>query len=256
MSDRWKSARENAANPAIRRELLYGPFVADVWDELKGKFGERIGVLEGMLLDTHIITKKETLERLVDELEPMSHEKGPNGTGRWTEISTGAIDSSLPPYAQGYALATSARDFLGCRTEPFVDLREVLETLGISLSRSKERSGSFRSAVIAKPDGSARVLHDGVGTSRVRFSISAALGRLLAERTGGYFGAVHGSFSRWEQTRRASAFAAEFLLPRAGLRALDPTDLDEITEAYGISKSAARWHVHNRMEGLRDRLSY
>jgi hypothetical protein len=73
ISDRWQSVREKVADPIFRRELLYGPLVADAWDGLKAKFGERIGVLEGLLLDMHIFKNKE----LLDQFKELNSDRRP-----------------------------------------------------------------------------------------------------------------------------------------------------------------------------------
>jgi Zn-dependent peptidase ImmA (M78 family) len=76
--------------------------------------------------------------------------------------------------------------------------------------------------------------------------MAAALGRLLAEgRPGQPLGAAHGEQSRWIQTQRANAFAAEFLLPTPALSR--PGDLEAKCDQYGISRTAARWHMRNRL---------
>jgi hypothetical protein len=247
MSNCWRSTREQAANTVSRREVLYGRLVADAWDELQTRLGERSQMLAGILLDTPILKERESLDRLVNELYWESVRPS-----AWKEIARNAIDGALPAYAQGYALATRAREFLGIRAKPFLDLSNIFGFMGIPLAACSGVSGLLRAAVTSDPEGRARMLYDddfskSAGVLPTRFSISAVLGRLLAEFSGGYLGAAHGSASRWEQTQRANAFAAEFLLPRAALDALDPNDLDHITHVYGISKSAASWHVINRL---------
>ena len=81
------------------------------------------------------------------------------------------------------------------------------------------------------------------------FAIAASLGRLVSEANGAAFGAAHGSQSRWSETQRANAFAAEFLLPTVVLQRSD--DLAGLCERYGISRSAAEWHRANRIDAKR-----
>jgi Zn-dependent peptidase ImmA (M78 family) len=58
-------------------------------------------------------------------------------------------------------------------------------------------------------------------------------------------GVAHGAQARYRPTQLANAFAAELLLPvQAIQRSRGSTDA--LAKRYGISRSAAEWHVHNR----------
>lgn len=135
-----------------------------------------------------------------------------------------------------------------------MELGPVLGELDLDLTRFVS-SGLFRSAVVVGADGRGELLvsTDDELTRRMapaRFAICAALGRLLGDGAGGEaaYGAAHGPQARLFETQRANAFAAELLLPLAALRAHGPApDIEKLSEDFGISRTAARWHVQNRL---------
>ena len=83
-----------------------------------------------------------------------------------------------------------------------------------------------------------------------RFAITSALGRLLwqSRSTEKHICVAQGDQAMLSQSRRAHAFAAEFLLPHETVENVRPDDfaaIGRLSERYSISRSAAKWHVYN-----------
>jgi Zn-dependent peptidase ImmA (M78 family) len=92
-----------------------------------------------------------------------------------------------------------------------------------------------------------------------RFAITSALGRLLWQsrfNVGKPMAVAQSDQSLVTQSRRANAFAAEFLLPhsvilRHGVNTAQM--VGRLSETYGISRSAVRWHAYNVWKALTHR---
>ncbi|MCK5801162.1 MAG: hypothetical protein KAI47_28435 [Deltaproteobacteria bacterium] len=234
---RWAEKRAQAADEESRRSLLLGRFVSERWQTIKSAFGEGSSGIHSLLIDAEQVTSQEELRPILDLAPPV---EATRKLRQWALVAGAAHD-------QGYELAAQARAFLGNQAEPVSDLPSTLREFDVELRDVP--SNSFFSAVFSHGAG-ASILAVGTsprkfGIAPTRFAIAAALGRLLAERTtDGPFGAAHSSQSRWINTQRANAFAAEFLLPVEAIGV--DSSVETLCDAYGISRSAAAWHVHNR----------
>jgi hypothetical protein len=82
-----------------------------------------------------------------------------------------------------------------------------------------------------------------------RFAAASAFGRLLWQaRIPGQdlLCGAQGDHAMLSQSRRANAFAAEFLLPATAIEGgLSEQVVYSLAEQYGISSTAARWHARN-----------
>ncbi len=250
---RFRAEKQQAADSRTRRKLMLGDFVEEKLHQGNGALADLGAAFEGVLLDSRRVETEETWSTLEQSLKNALEGRDGDGRGDWRKFQRRDINRLLAPYEQGYRLAETTRSLLQEPVEPFSELGEPLRRLGVALAPTRGHA-LFRSAVVASRTGGASILHteDHPGYSSVaatRFAIAAALGRLLAEGVDGdraSFGAAHGAHSRWVESQRANAFAAEFLLPQGALqRCSDPA---ELSERHGISRSAAAWHAHNRLE--------
>lgn len=247
LAKRWDYARSQALDETRRRVLMYGELVAGRWEILKKRLGKQARALGELLIDVEPIRDESLLDRLTKTFEGSSRRATPS---KWGDIADEAGVGLLAPYQQGYQLANRAREYLGEHDKPLLDLGEVLMEFGVSL-QAFEAGGLFRSAAITRSGNAASVLYDNKDSrfgsvNPSRFAIAVSFGRLLADaKVGTPFGAAFGSQARWIQSQRANAFAAELLLPKAALQ--KNADVETLCDEYGISRSAAKWHAHNRL---------
>jgi Zn-dependent peptidase ImmA (M78 family) len=85
------------------------------------------------------------------------------------------------------------------------------------------------------------------GVAGYSFGVASAFGRLLWRSNIGrqdHVYAAQGENAMLSQSRRATAFAAELLLPAEAIAGLgsNENELWKLSEIYGISRVAARWH--------------
>jgi hypothetical protein len=108
-----------------------------------------------------------------------------------------------------------------------------------------ESGGLFRTlACLQDRNASVVVSRDVKGVIPRRVALAEALGRFLFEARGRDWGAANSEQSRWQETRRAGAFAAELLAPAEAVRGY-PDDPERLAEDYGISLGSARWRIKN-----------
>ncbi len=252
LEKRFSDAQQEAVNSRVRLNLMFGEFIEQRWNDIDAELGELSPAFNGVLQDSRRIEKQDVLDVLKKELTEAA--KNGKGKGEWTNVGRDESNHLLPPYEQGYLLAERVRSFLGKPDAPFPELGEVLKCLDVAIMPNNTPT-LFRSTVVTAQSLGATILYAAEHpvyrtVAASRFAIAASLGRLLAE--GGNenehsFGAAHGSHSRWLESQRANAFAAEFLLPAKALeRTTDPATL---SEEYGISRIAAEWQVSNRRPG-------
>ncbi|HSK01299.1 MAG TPA: hypothetical protein VK932_08665 [Kofleriaceae bacterium] len=236
---RWEAAKSAAADPQRRRELSLGKVVADRWSTIVATLnGDSLG-LEALLFDSEVLTAATELQQILDFALT-----APVKPGKSTFRATPKVGR---PYEQGYALARDVRAFIQNESDPIVSLNETLDSFCVQLKHVS--TSAFASSCFARERGGAVIAlsdqRSKWGVAPSRFAIAAALGRLLGERVEGRpFGAAHSGQSRWIATQRANAFAAELLLPAQAFAG--GSDLSDLCDAYGISRSAAEWHLHNR----------
>lgn len=148
---------------------------------------------------------------------------------------------------------------MGIGERPILDFDKLLGDLDIIVKDPRD-TNLFRTAVCAPSRGHASILRSASDPRMQtnhgnRFAIAAAVGRLFwaaagHARTVAPICAAHGDYSRYSETRRANAFAAELLLPMQTLRKAlgEKATADQVAtlaEDYGMSRAAARWHAHN-----------
>lgn len=244
LTARWRTALQEADDPAKRRRLMFGEVVAASWRSVEERLGESTPALVGVLFDSPAVRDAAVLDALAQNIPTRRNATGPG-------FGLGEVEPTLPPHEQGYRFAARARAHLNMIDEPILDMASALGRFGLGIIPIAARQ-LFRSAVVSA-GGESRVLYatdspDFSGVAPTRFAVAAALGRFLSDRGAsgaGVFGAAHGTHSRWLQTKLANAFAAEFLLPVQAMRKRGPNS-DLLCDEYGISRSAATWHTRNR----------
>ncbi|HLQ37862.1 MAG TPA: ImmA/IrrE family metallo-endopeptidase, partial [Planctomycetota bacterium] len=252
--ERWRSARARADATEEVRKWMYGEFVAERWNEIEQRLGRKADVLSNILIDSALVEDVSALDWLVGLLSSTTHAPAPaEGDGK---ARAPRIDWSLPPFREGYRLAQHARKELGLDDRPLNAklVQEVLRHYGIE-GREVRAHNLFRSAVW-QSEGSAMLVWAVddprfSGQQPQRFSIAAALGRLLANGGSSNLGAAHSNQSRWRPTQLANAFAAEFLLPVQAIRQAG-ADVEKLSRRFGMSRSATAWHIVNRSEPEND----
>lgn len=247
--DRAAEALRLEQDESFRRRASLGDVGADYVARLEGQ-PEVARAVGSILEDCQPATDPEQIEKWARTVQTiLASGRDGDGVPRW------APEPNLPWHEQGYRLAARLREHLGLGNRPVTDVSGVLTRLGIGLHQPLA-TAMFRTAVVASANGRTALLQ---GTedphmqtvAGSRFALCAAVGRALARpSTNGHaFGAAHGVNSRLIETRRANAFAAEFLLPTGALKPYRDSDQvpSEVFEDFGISSSAGRWHVHNRL---------
>jgi hypothetical protein len=257
LRDRWRDAQAQEESPSRRLGWMLGKVSADRVMELRQ---ERPAVADGLvqfLRDCRTVTLETDLKPVEDMIDEFAVEKTPRPgsteTPGWQGLAAESISMNQPEFSQGYQLARLVRRNMGLDVRPIVDLSKILKRLDVVLEDARE-SPLFRVAVCASKGGLAHVVPSSMdnrrGPAGFRFAIASALGRLLWQsRLPGEtrICAALGDYAMLSQSRRANAFAAEFLLPHEAIKGkrFDPTDVWKLSEDYGISHTAARWHVHN-----------
>lgn len=234
---RWNEMQARVEDANQRRELILGTFMGEQWSVIDKTFGADAPGIESLLFDAEQVISNAEFDTILTLSSPVK-------SSIWS-LPQEWIFGPGAPHEQGYELATRAREFLGNTTEPIIDFSATLTRFGVEVRDLS--TSSFASAIFARADGPgilAVSTQQSRGVAPTRFAIAAALGRFLAERIAGKpFGAAHSGQSRWLATQRANAFAAEFLLPAS---AIGMSVISDLCDSYGISRSAATWHVQNR----------
>lgn len=171
-------------------------------------------------------------------------------------------DAQYPAWRHGYDLAARTRRFLGfTNDEPIPSLRELCRDMGIPLLQA-ELPRSIAGATICVGENRAIIVNvegDNTNVWVRRATIAHELGHLLwdpaptlkqirVDRYEEFFPLVWGKDF---VEARANAFAVEFLAPReAILRVFNQhadaaTGLRNVMERFGLSVTAARFHLWN-----------
>jgi hypothetical protein len=257
LSERWELAQADEMDARNRLRWMLGEMSAKRVEELR-KDQPRIATgLSQVLLDCPVVTSLDDLvpvENMLTDLVGIGLQPVPGGGNpRWQGLNTARVSTNQPDFLQGYQLARLVREKMGLGHDPIQSFPHLLQELDISCDKSV-KSSLFRVAVCAAPGKRAHFVQS---TTEVRmryqfssrFAIASALGRLLWQaRVPGQelICGAQGSHARLSQSRRANAFAAEFLLPSSAIdSAITSDELYELMETFGISSSAARWHVSN-----------
>jgi Zn-dependent peptidase ImmA (M78 family) len=164
---------------------------------------------------------------------------------------------SMPPHKQGEALARWARNRFGLQPNVKADPEAILQGLGVKVSQHHFGvdmvdaigcwSDTHGPGVIVNLDG----IHAHAAPGR-RATLAHELAHILVDRHGSLPAAeVLGDAAPLYPEQRASAFAAEFLLPKAvaAERFRDPISVElainTLQREFEVSRELAAWQVIN-----------
>lgn len=201
-----------------------------------------------------VISRQNELERLLDiPVDPI--------------ISQGTLQSddySHVAAEKGYALAEKVRRHIGLKPdEPIESLRELLETkLAVPLVQDK-LSARFAGATIANGANRGIIVNEEGHNERVwtrRMTLAHEIGHLVGDpdprlnklRVDGYDRLGKNLDSETDNVeRRANGFAVAFLAPPEAVRSIaqaapsSKAALEIVTNTFGISRTAAIYHIYN-----------
>jgi len=174
-------------------------------------------------------------------------------------------DAVSPAFKIGYALAEKARSTLGLGYEPIVSLRRLVDqTLGIPVIQ-RPLPDAVAGATVANGDDRGIILNTNGANRHVwvrRFTLAHELGHLLFDPTESMKSVRVDSYEETETDpeetnrfrdfveQRANAFAIAFLAPPDAIRKevrppFNDVSLAQVMQTYGISHTAARYHLWN-----------
>jgi hypothetical protein len=245
LNKRFVGVLGKARDLTERRRLMFGDIVADHWECIEGELGGNAKILDGILIDSDPIQSTDDLSPLVSHVKRLASERVANPF--WTSIQASPGEQMLPDFVRGYRRAERVRRALNLGDDP-IDFREVLDALQIGLQKIPGPAIA-RSAFMVAESGAAEVslftshpMSKGLGPRR--FSLATALGGLFASRSQTMpYGGANSDQARWARSREAKAFAAMFLLPASPVEANQ--SLEQLVDNYGISHTAASWHIEN-----------
>ena len=151
-----------------------------------------------------------------------------------------------PPFEDGYRAAQTLRAALQLPDAPLPNLhRLVPERLGVLIAHRHLRSARLNAAALFSTSAEAIVINNPVESSYLlhRRSIAHELSHILLDLHRHTVNAVlEGSADREPEEQRARAFAAELLLPLAGLQQLlgAPRKRIQVPAAVSLTKRAAQ----------------
>jgi hypothetical protein len=258
VSKRWLAAQENERDPSNQLEIMIGEIGAKRVEHIRQSEPILAAGLRQLLLDCRKVEHGSDLDPLEDVLRQFFvHAEAKSSTGKrwaWESMSNAKIPLDEPDFMQGYALAKEARHYVNLGTEPITDVAETLKQFDVKLEKARS-TPLYRAAACAIKGRKAHIIPSSSDT-RMRkmpghnFAVASALGRLLWDAwnpDNNIICVAQGDYSLFSESRRANAFAAEWLLPGRVARRLSPESpaLRETAERYGISEAAASWHARN-----------
>jgi hypothetical protein len=262
VSRRWQDAQDQERSPQGQLQMMIGRVGAERVEALRRAHPAVAAGLRQLLLDCQIVAKdsvlipvEEVLKQCIGENEKHKYSDEIFG---WESIKHGSIGLDQPEFLQGYNLAKQVRKQMRLGTRPIANLVGTLEKLDVTVEKDRTIP-LFRAAACAIKGKPAHIIPS-VSDPRMElpaphnFAVASALGRLVwetrtpDERT---ICVAQGDYSLLSQSRRANAFAAEFLLPSQRVAGLNPEgeELKAVAYEFGISLEAAAWHARNVQAG-------
>lgn len=245
LNDRWRGVLGRTRDVVERRRQLFGDLVANHWQGIEDELGANSKILDGILIDSHQVQSADELDSLVTEVKRLASETVARPF--WSNIQAPSGERMLPAFERGYRRAEHVRQVLKLGDDP-IDFPEVLETLQIGLRKISGPTIARSAFMVAASGASDLALFTSHPRFKdflpQRFSLASALGGLFASRfLSTPFGGASSDQSRWVRSQESNAFAAMFLLPASSLETTQ--SLEKLVEDYGISHTAAKWHMDN-----------
>lgn len=259
LQERWVAAQEEEQNVGRRLHWMLGDLGGSRVEELRGENPRLSDGLKQLLLDSKLVGRTSDLRQAeelvgdyalkVDSVIDKGQQPG------WQLVAQDIVPRFSQEYAQGYQLARMVRRKLALGNKPIVNLSGTFKRLDVEIEDDIE-SPLFRVAVCTMRGKRAHIVPSNVDPRMAsvpahRFACATALGRLLWQARDNdqrIICAAQGDYAMWSQTKRANAFAAEFLLPREAVEDLrrDSGDtMASVSDQFGISRSAVEWHSYN-----------
>jgi hypothetical protein len=245
LQGRFDAVLTRERDASERRRQMFGNSVVECWPRIEQELGQNSKILNGILVDSELVGTSDELTPLISHVKRLASENISNPL--WASIQASPGEAMLPAYERGYRRAERVRCALNLGDDP-VEIRDVLESLQIGLKKI-DGPAIARSAYMVTESGVAEIC---LFTSHPRskdwaprrFSLASALGGLFASQSLAMpYGGANSDQARWTRSQEAKAYAAMFLLPASSVEA-NP-DLDQLVENYGISRTAAIWHIEN-----------
>lgn len=172
----------------------------------------------------------------------------------WLELRQLALDAARAGGTreeQGQLAARSVRERLGLDGAPVESVADILVKSGVDLANSVTVADTERMLVVAQELGRACVTILATGRTKTtwgrRFEQARALGHLVLDPSrSGALGAASSTYAQEARRRRSGAFAAELLLPEAGLAAVSANHLDGASDASRFTTLLERYGVGAR----------
>jgi hypothetical protein len=255
LRERWEQAQADEENPVQRLKWMIGDVAAGRVEELRVTNHRLADALQHLLFDCRTATKQSELvpaERIVEEFA-FKKDFSSGEIPSWRGLEQDSISTDRPVYAQGYQLARLVRRKMNLGDGPIVSHARILKRLDVT-EEDACNTALFRAAVCAPSKGLAHIIPSSADArlespSAYRFAMIVALGRLLWQSriSTGPVCLAHGDHAMLIESRRARAFAAEFLLPREAIEGMSPgsEELSKVAVRYGVSRTLAEWHSRN-----------
>ena len=190
------------------------------------------------------------------------HQRTLRGGGFDPRLRSAARDAAgagASPEESGYLAADEVRRQLGLDGQPIRDVDSLLSTLEVAIVDSGVECTREGMLVGARRGGSASAVVNLTPRTRMswgrRFELARALGHLLlGSFRDDALGGASSAYSQPWMRRRSGAFAAELLLPTAGVRACDLSDLDAAADPdafntlmheFGVGARTAAYQLWN-----------
>jgi hypothetical protein len=245
LQERFDAVLTRECDASERRRQMFGNPVVECWPRIEQELGLNRRILDGILIDSELVGTSDELNPLISHVKRLASERISHPI--WASIQASPGEAMLPAYERGYRRAERVRRALNLGDDP-IEIRDVLELLQIGLQKI-DGPAIARSAYMVTESGMAEIcLFTSHPRSKYwaprRFSLASALGGLFASQSLAMpYGGANSDQARWTRSQEAKAYAAMFLLPASSVEA-NP-DLDQLVENYGISHTAAIWHIEN-----------
>ena len=256
MRKRWRDAQIAESNRGNQLELMIGPVSARRVNSLQKNSPLVAQGLSQLLLDCRIVETSSDLNPVVEVLTQYVGANGTNGFAGeipgWQQVTNVKVAMSQPEYMQGYKLAQHLRKHMQIGNRPIEGVNDVLNKLDVSLENDR-MIPLFRAAACATKGHQAHIIPSS-SDPRMKsyasrnFAVVSALGRLIWEARmpdENTICVAQGDYSILSESRRANAFAAEFLLPAQVVSKFEhqSPELLKVADQYGISHEAANLHA-------------
>lgn len=169
------------------------------------------------------------------------------------------VSPDSPAWQDGYERAEETREALDLARNQPVDIRALLEQLGIEQRHEALEDATIRGVALASPEHRPTIVTNDrsvfASPTAQRFTLAHEFCHLLFDRAQGQRLAVaSGPWAPLEVEQRANAFAAYLLMPPDGIRTAiarltgplgSREEVEEVARHFGVGWLATVEHLHN-----------